>query len=193
MSRNIQGNSFRFSLRPFVLLLISIVSFSEPANPTPEAGDVSRAKLETAFIYQFTNYIEWSARDPAQQEARPFVITILGDSPIENEFNELSKAKKVKNRPIKVLRVASAKLISKESDIVFVATGSVDVLHEVVSKAKGSGALIVSDSQGFATEGAMINFFLDDGRLRFEINRHKLEGEHLVMSSQLLKLAKLVD
>jgi hypothetical protein len=66
------------------------------------------------------------------------------------------------------------------------------VLRSVSAKLKGSASLIVAHARDFAKLGAMINFYLDDERLRFEINPAALKRENLQAGSQLLNLAKLV-
>ena len=54
------------------------------------------------------------------------------------------------------------------------------------------GILTVGETQGFAADGGVINFKLDDGRVRFEINVDAAEHEQLHISSKLLSLAQIV-
>jgi hypothetical protein len=57
---------------------------------------------------------------------------------------------------------------------------------------KVTGILSVGETDGFATDGGVINFKLDDGRVRFEINVDAAEREQLHISSKLLSLAQIV-
>ena len=57
---------------------------------------------------------------------------------------------------------------------------------------KGSSVLTVGDAPGFAILGGVINFVLDDNRVRFEINQKAAEAAHLKLSARLLTVAKLV-
>ena len=53
--------------------------------------------------------------------------------------------------------------------------------------------LTVSDLKGFAEQGGMIGFRItQDGRVAFDINLPRVEKTGLRMSSQLLKLARIV-
>lgn len=149
------------------------------------AGVESAQKLETAFVFQFTNYIEWP-----EATAEPFVISILGEDSLLPHLEELAKQKTVKGREIRVLFAKDLGQL-KKSQIVIAATDDEDLLKRLIKKNRG--ALIVSHHEGFAEKGAMINFFEDSGHLKFEINRRALEEQRLVVSSQLLKLARIVE
>lgn len=50
----------------------------------------------------------------------------------------------------------------------------------------------MGDTAGFAGMGGIINFVLDDGRVRFEINTKAAERAHLKISARLLTVAKFL-
>jgi hypothetical protein len=50
----------------------------------------------------------------------------------------------------------------------------------------------VSDMPRFAERGGMIQFILEENRVRFQVNLAAAQNAGLVLSSQLLKLAALV-
>jgi len=56
----------------------------------------------------------------------------------------------------------------------------------------GAEVLTVGDTKGFAELGGIINFVLDNDRVRFEVNRKAAEQAGLKISSKLLIVAKLV-
>jgi hypothetical protein len=145
-------------------------------------------KVQTAFIYQFTNYITW----PAESIGETFLITVVGASPLTQELENLAKTKTAQGKKIEISEVSEISLL-KKSRIVILGKSNERVLEEVKKKTRGSGALIISFGNGLAEKGAMINFYLDDGKLRFEMNRSALEQEKIQVSSQLLKLARLVE
>jgi hypothetical protein len=53
--------------------------------------------------------------------------------------------------------------------------------------------LTVGEKKGFASRGGMINFIVVENKVRFEINPHAVETAALKISSQLLKLAIIVN
>ncbi len=50
----------------------------------------------------------------------------------------------------------------------------------------------MGDAAGFARMGGIINFVLDDSRVRFEINLQAADRAHLKLSARLLTVAKLI-
>ena len=52
---------------------------------------------------------------------------------------------------------------------------------------------MVGESDGLARRGVAINFYIADGRIRFEVNRRAAEQARLKLSSRLLRLARLVE
>lgn len=153
--------------------------------PEARSDSDSIQKLKTAFIFQFTNYIEW-----AEADAGPFVISVLGDGGLIPHLEELAEKKLVKGREIRVLFAKDLSQL-KKSHIIVLAVSDEGMLRHVARKNRG--ALIVTHNEGFAEKGAMINFFEEADRLRFEINRRALEEQRLQVSSQLLKLARIVE
>jgi hypothetical protein len=170
-----------------VFHLCFITSMMLLALPSWATSDDSQ-KVETAFIYQFTNYITW----PQNLNKDAFNISVLGVSPLTQELEGLAKTKTVKGRKIEIQQITDVAQL-KRSDIVMITSSNEKHLDEVLKKTRGTGTLIISASKGFAERGGMINFYIEDGRIRFEINRAAMEKEKLQASSQLLKLAKLIE
>jgi hypothetical protein len=54
------------------------------------------------------------------------------------------------------------------------------------------GMLTVSEENGAINHGVTLNFFLDDGKLKFEANPEAISEAKLKASSELLKLALIV-
>ncbi|MCI4627158.1 MAG: YfiR family protein [Candidatus Magnetoovum sp. WYHC-5] len=52
--------------------------------------------------------------------------------------------------------------------------------------------LTIADMEGFSQKGGMVNLFVESSKIRFEINVEAVERAGLKISSQLLKLAKIV-
>jgi hypothetical protein len=63
----------------------------------------------------------------------------------------------------------------------------------VLDAARAHAALAVGESEGFARNGGVINFFVEDKRLRFEINTDAASRARLKVSSRLLRLAVLIQ
>jgi hypothetical protein len=53
--------------------------------------------------------------------------------------------------------------------------------------------LTIGDTEGYAEQGVMVNFYLEDNMVRIEINIDAARRAGLNISSQLLKLARIVN
>ena len=67
-----------------------------------------------------------------------------------------------------------------------------DALAATIEELKGAPVLTVGDGESFAEVGGTIGLFVEDGRMRFAINPNAAHRAGLRLSSQLLKLAKIV-
>lgn len=172
-----------------ILTLLMLTTSLIPSLGWTRELSAQENKVKAAFIYQFTNYIDWpeSTDDDYQ---KPFVIAVFSESPLLNELQELAKVRTIKKRPMQIVLVTDLATLT-DAQIILVESNS-NLLDKILAL-KTKKSLIISHGDGLATKGAMINFFLEGDRLRFEINRSAMDAVKIKPSSQLLKLSRLVD
>jgi hypothetical protein len=174
-----------------IILLVIAAFFTSQSLEGKESFEITT--VEAAFIYQFTNYVQWPSRKPSSVGGtQPFVISIVGNSSVIAELQHVAATKTVKGRKIEIQMNPDAEGL-KRSEIIVFTLDKVSALEDLANKTQGTGILIVSQGEGFAKHGAAINFFSENGRVRFEINRAAAEKRGLQISSQLLKLARVLD
>ena len=76
--------------------------------------------------------------------------------------------------------------------IIFISSSEKSRLPEIFENLKSARVLTVGETQGFANGGGIINFVEENNKVRFEINADSARRTGLSISSELLKLAKLV-
>jgi hypothetical protein len=64
---------------------------------------------------------------------------------------------------------------------------------EAVQALKNTSVLTIAETPGFARRGGVINFTLEDSKVRFEVNVDAAHQVGLNISSRLLSLAKIVQ
>jgi hypothetical protein len=136
-------------------------------------------KFKALFIYNFTNYIEW----PGEVKSS-FVISVIGDSPIINELQAISKIKKVGTVPIEVMKVNSVTEIGN-SQIVYIPTTQKKTLTDVTKVLNSKPVLIISDQ---AQGDFGINFVEVDKKQSFQISKANIELKRLKVNSALIAL-----
>ena len=118
-------------------------------------------------------------------------ICVLGQDPFGHEFEEMIADKSVNGHRIEVIHPSGVPQ-AKACQIIFVASSEKRQVREILRGLRGASVLTVGDTAGFAGMGGIINFVLDDGRVRFEINVKAAERAHLKISARLLTVAKLI-
>lgn len=157
---------------------------------TTLAQGVNETEVKAAFIYHFTSYVEWP--DSAfGSSSSPFIIGVLGKSEVLSSLQSVVRGKSWNGRAFAVRRVDTAKEM-RECHVLFVAGEEAKRLPQILEILDGAPVLTVGESEGFARKGGIINFFMEQSRVRFEINPDAAKRAHLTISSKLLNLAKIV-
>ena len=147
-------------------------------------------EVKAAFIHNFANYIHWS-RDSFETENSPIRIGILGQGPINEPLMHLN-GKTVQQRPLEISKVDDLNK-ANEYHILFINPSEEDRIPSILSSLKNTGVLTIGDMPGFTEQCGIINFYLEEGRVRFEINISAAKRENHQVSSKLLRLARIVN
>jgi hypothetical protein len=73
----------------------------------------------------------------------------------------------------------------------FISRSAGNHVPEILAALEGKPVLTVGDSDGLAERGVIINMFIEDSKVRFEINQAAALKSKLQISSRLLRLARL--
>jgi hypothetical protein len=76
--------------------------------------------------------------------------------------------------------------------MVFISASEKGNLPQILEMLAGSSACTVGDTRGFAQQGIMVNFIIEQEKIRFEINTESARRAKLTISSKLLRLAKTI-
>lgn len=152
-------------------------------------GQVNEYQVKAFFLYNFARYVEWPAAS-FKNANDPIVICVLGQNPFGSALDQAITGKVVEGRPF-VVRQVSDSLANSTCHILFVHSSERKRFRSLAGSLKGSGVLTVGETQGFTDDGGVINFRLEGGKVRFEIDVDAALREHLHISSKLLSLAQV--
>ena len=141
-------------------------------------------QVKAAFLLNFVKFIEWPA---GHRTNEPISICILGEDPFGATLDQLVSGEILKERRIVVRRLRQWQ---EPCEVVFVSQWETGFLR-ILSQVKG-GVLTVGESPAFLRHGGMINFVLEDRKVRFDVNLRAVEGASLRVSSRLLSVARSV-
>lgn len=157
---------------------------------TAGASEFDEYAIKAAYLYNFAKYVEWPPGTFASTDA-PLLICIAGDDPFGDALAALS-GKMIENHPVEVRRLAVTTDLNP-CQIVFVSRAEQGRFKALLAKLARQPILTVSDISDFAQAGGMIGLIEADQRIRFNINLNAARQAHLRLSSQLLKLATIVE
>jgi len=164
-----------------VLFSLSVVALAQSAT---------EYQVKAAFLFNFAKFVEWPA-DAFLSADAPLQICVLGQDPFGRDFEQVIEDKTVNGHRLEIIHPLGVPQ-AKACQILFIPTSEKSQMRQILQGLRGSSVLTVGDTDGFAKMGGVINFVLDDGRVRFEINLKAAEQSHLKLSARLLTVAKLV-
>lgn len=172
------------------LRLILVLALATTTEPVLDAQQVrpTEAQLKAAFLFNFGKYVTWPAI-PADN----FSICVLGRDPFGSSLDAIVSGETLAGKPATVRRIRGAQEASS-CQIVFISSSEEAHLQATLATLARSGnALTVSDLPEFVQHGGMIQFVDEGNRVRFVVNLAAARRAGLVLSSELLKIAKVVD
>src|SRR6266481_320762 len=159
-----------------------------------DSSDSSEYLIKAGFIYNFAKLVEWPTISFAQPDS-PIVIGILGEDPFGATLDKIVADKKINGRGLAVKRLKWSRDLKdlKDCNILFVSTSEKEHIESVIDAMKGLPILTIGDAPGFAKRGGVMNFVLEDNKVRFEVNVEAAKHADLTISSRLLTLARIVQ
>lgn len=153
------------------------------------AGDISAQRedqLKAAYLLNFVKFVEW----PPTDASSALTICFLGGASIHDALAPQIESKRAANRPL-VLRRLESSASADGCNTLYLDAAS--PAANVYPAAASPATLTVSDAKGFLSSGGMIELFTDSNRLRFNVNTNNAQKAGLRISSNLLRLAAVVE
>jgi YfiR/HmsC-like len=157
---------------------------------TPVEADPDEYQVKAVFLYNFSHFVAWPTREPATP-IRPFTICVLGADPFERNLDEAVRGEHVAERSLLVRRIREP-AEAVDCEILFIARSEGNDLDKVLTAVAHRTVLTVSELDGAAQRGVMIQFVNENNKIRLRINDDSARAAGLIVSSKLLRLADIV-
>jgi hypothetical protein len=176
-------------LRPVIWGMLFVFLGMIPSTARAQSAPATEHDIKSGFIYNFALFAQWPAKVFTDSNS-PLAICIAGNAETVAAFEQL-KTKKIKNRPVTV-HAFGDNATHHPCHIIYIALKNKTETAALLRRVSGPGVLTIGDMDGFAQLGGIINFYRENNKLRFEINTDAARRADVKLSSQLLKLAKIV-
>ena len=148
----------------------------------------SEYDVKAAYLLNFGKFIRMSPRPPARAH---FDICAIGTDPMGGALDSLAAGEQVDGRPVRIRRMNEA-IDARSCDIAYLSTNDTGRLDSELAALGNVDVLTVGDAPNFLEHGGMIQFVMVANHVRFSVNLNAVHRTHLVLSSELLRVALTV-
>ncbi len=156
------------------------------ARTPAQTAQPSEYQVKAALIFNFAKFVEWPTAAFASANS-PLTVGVLGENPFGSELERYGD-KTINDRPL-IIRECKNLEEARQCHILFISVSEKKRLPEILQAIQGANVLTVSETDGFADEGGMVNFVAEGKKIRFQINDASARSAGLKISSKLLTLA----
>ncbi|MFQ6034731.1 MAG: YfiR family protein [Sedimentisphaerales bacterium] len=200
-------NNMRIKAYIFVVLALFLILMPLAAEAKDDSGQSREYQIKAAFLYNFIKFVDWPKEKMADSN-EPIIIGIIGKDPFGDALDPV-KDKQAKGKKLVIKRFKGFEELKKSSEkdksklqrkiealrkchLLFICSSEKENFEQIIETLEGSSVLTVEETAGFLESGGIINFIIEDKKVRFEINVAAAKRARLKIRSQLLRLAKRV-
>jgi hypothetical protein len=155
----------------------------------PAVAASLEAGVKAAYLYKFTGFVEWPPRAFASAET-PIVIGVIDNADVLAELTQVLVGRSIHNRSLQARRVTPGDSLAGVH-VLYVPSPDA-VPQGWLASAHAQPLLLVTDQPDGLASGGMLNFRLQDGRVRFEASVAAAERAGIRLSARLLAVAERV-
>ena len=148
-------------------------------------------QVKSVFLLNFTRFVTWPENafaDPAD----PIRLCVFGEDPFDNLLEKVVEGERVNQREVVIKRFKDMEGLTS-CHLLFFSAAEKNNLPKLLEILNHSPVLTVSEYEGFAHQGGIINFIWKEGAVHFEINLEVAKQAELEISFKLLKLATVIE
>jgi hypothetical protein len=172
-------------LAALAALLLLAPATIRAADPRP----ATEIEVKAAFLYHFAQLVTW----PKETQG-PVVVAVVGRDPFGDRLEATIGDQAVRGRPIRIERASRPRDLASVPHVLFVGAATLPQAQALLAEVPEAPVLTVGAAPGFAGGGGMVEFRVTpDARVAFDIDLRAVDRAGLAMSSQLLKIARIVS
>jgi len=163
-----------------------LLLFASMQAAWPQGAPLEYA-VKATYLHKFAPFVEWP-NAAAEFPGGDFAVCVVGNDPLGAVLDRAVSGQQVAGRTITVRRLASV-TGNPGCAVMFVTGSDAQPATAVLAAVRGTAVLTVTDGATDSAAKGIINFVLQDDRVRFEIDNSAAAAAGLTISSKLLSLA----
>jgi hypothetical protein len=149
-------------------------------------GQADERTVKAAFLYNFIQFTQWPVRP-----SEPFILCVLGQTALDEALDQLEGKNVQSGLHLKIRHVGARDPLAG-CHALYVDDSQRAAAEILLPRLAGTPVLTVTDSDGLADRGVMIEIRKRDFKLVFEVNLGAARKANLDLSAQLLRMASYV-
>jgi hypothetical protein len=171
------------------LAVVTITALLGAAG-TALAQDTTEPALKGAVVYNLAKFTSWP--DDALPANGKFVACVVGSRAVGEALTRIMKDRTVAGHPITVLERKPGEGLLRSCHLVYISASDAKDLASTLVAIRGSPVLSIVEVEDAAMVAGIAQLVVDNGRIRFGVDRVLAKQGRLQLSSRLLSLAMRV-
>jgi hypothetical protein len=165
-----------------VFVLGSVCSpFAQISQSAPEH------EIKAAFLFNFTKFVTW----PTLAANQPFRVCVAADDITTTAIGQVMKDEVILGRKAETLVIAAPEE-ARTCQVLFLGRSATSRAAAMLAAVRSSPVLTVGDSADFLDRGGIIQFVLEESRLRFDVDLTHATRAQLSINARMLRVARQV-
>ncbi len=166
-------------------MLLLVISLDAVAAHAQDSGPTRSDSMKAATIHKFANYIQWPESANQRVAEETLSICLLGEKPFHGALHNLQKTTDT------IVRQVASSSQTAGCDMLVISESEQSRLDEVLQKLHGKIVVTVSEIKSFMERGGMIQLYVKNNRIRFDINLHAAREAQLRFDLRLVRLSNV--
>ena len=181
----------RQRLAKWVITVALVCAASEScAQPTPPRISLEYA-VKATYLYKLAPFVNWPP-DTFTAANEPFRICVAGEDPFDHYLEKAVAGRSLGTHPFAVSHIDTV-TANTDCQVIFISHLQSQSVSQALEAVRGEPVLTVTDSTASPDSGSIMQFVIEHGRVRFDVNTSAATRNHLTISSKLLNLALAVE
>lgn len=188
--RQIKNTGLIIKIKYFICLLIFFFIFSVHSVSSAELA----YQIKAVMLGRIPSFVKWPWENKDKKTAldTPFQICVMGENPFGSLLDELYSDRKIKKRRVEIRHINLIADI-KGCHLLFISASKKREVSNIVAFTRDKPILTLGETKGYTEKGVVLKFYSIHQKVRFEINQQAAQESGLVISSQLLSMAKIIN
>ena len=184
--------SFKTLCGQLLLAIVITLGHGNPmADVKSEPQRIKEFHIKALFLYNFANFVEWPA-DAFEDKETPLRMCLYGSVPFGG-FLDAVNGVKIRDRHLMIIRTSKIEETKSGCHILFVGTEHLGTIDKLFNYLNHLFVLSIGNVKGFTDKGGIVNILRTKDQHKFEINLSKAIENGLLIDSDLLSLARIIN